>query len=130
MTYSAERREEIIAKVIDGLSQGMPLTLICDEDGMPCDRSIRDWADEDPELSSAIARAREAGFDRIAREGLAIVDDKTEDPASRRVRADYRLKLLAKWDPKRYGDKITHGNDPDNPLPAAVINVGFRDAGS
>ena len=38
--------------------------------------------------------------------GLEIADDREEDPASRRVRIETRLKLLAKWDPKRYGDRL------------------------
>jgi hypothetical protein len=32
-------------------------------------------------------------------------------------RNDLKLKL-AKWDPKRYGDRQLLGSDPDNPLPA------------
>lgn len=115
--YTADERATAIAKVLEGLRAGTPLTIICDEDGMPHDNRIRVWADEDPTLAGDIARAREAGFDAIAKKGLDIVDDLTEDPASRRVRSDYRLKLLAKWDPKRYGDKTLHGSDPDNPLP-------------
>lgn len=119
--YTADERATAIAKVLEGLRAGTPLTIICDEDGMPHDNRIRVWADEDSTLAGDIARAREAGFDAIAKKGLDIVDDLTEDPASRRVRSDYRLKLLAKWDPKRYGDKTLHGSDPDNPLP-----TGFR----
>ena len=35
---------------------------------------------------------------------LTIADNTEEDPASRRVRVETRLKLLAKWCPRRYGD--------------------------
>jgi hypothetical protein len=123
--YSPEQRAIICDRVIVGLSKGTPLTVLCREEGMPCDDTVRNWADEDAALARDIARAREAGFDAIAMDGLKIADDVTEDPASRRVRTDYRLKLLAKWDPKRYGDKQLIGSDPDNPLPAAVM-VTFR----
>jgi hypothetical protein len=68
------------------------------------------WMDEDAGIASAIARAREEGFDAIADDCLAIADDRTDEPASRRVRVETRLKLLAKWDPKRYGEMIKHGN--------------------
>ena len=85
---------------------------------MPCDDTIRNWQDADAAFARAIARAREAGFDQIAMDALAIADDKEDDPASRRVRTDVRLKLLAKWDPKRYGDRQLVGSDPDNPLPS------------
>lgn len=126
--YTQEQRTMAIAAVLAGLRQGTPLTVICDADGMPCDDTIRNWADGDEKLARDIARAREAGFDHIAMDGLKIVDDKEEDPASRRVRADYRLKLLAKWDPKRYGDKTLVGSDPENPLPAGfTVNLVKRD---
>ena len=116
-TYTPEQREAAITAVLKGLRAGTPLTVICSADGMPDDDTVRRWAESDSELAGDIARAREVGFDAIAMDGLRIVDDVDEDPASRRVRADYRLKLLAKWDPKRYGEKQLIGSDPENPLP-------------
>lgn len=121
MAYTPEQRAVAIQAVVAGLRAGTPLTVICSADGMPNDDTVRDWAERDPELSRAIARAREVGHDAIAMDGMRIVDDVSEDPASRRVRADYRLKLLAKWDPKRYGDKVTHAGDPDAPLQLNMI---------
>ena len=38
----------------------------------------------------------------------------------RKLQIETRLKLLAKWDPKRYGERTTLAGDPDNPL--TVIN--------
>lgn len=134
-SYSLEEREAAIAKVIAGLREGTPLTVICSEEGMPCDDTVRNWADGDAELARAIARARETGFDKIALDALAIADETAHDtkigkdgqetPDSEwisrsRLRVETRLKLLAKWDPKRYGDKQLVGSDPDNPLPAGV----------
>ena len=128
-TYSKAEREMAIAKVIEGLSKGTPLTIICREPGMPTDWTIRQWADADPELANDIARARETGFDAIAVEALGIIDQEPEmaltEGGSRRdagyvawqkARVETRLKLLAKWDPKRYGDRTTIGGDPENPL--------------
>lgn len=124
MTYAVEQRAAIIERVVEGLSKGTPLAVICREDGMPCDDTVRSWADGDAGLSRAIARAREAGHDTIAQDCLAIADNIDEDPASRRVRVDTRMKLLAKWDPKRYGDKTLVGSDPENPLPAGfTVNL-------
>lgn len=130
MTYPAEERVAIIQRVVEGLSKGTPLAVICREDGMPCDDTVRSWADGDAALSRAIARAREAGHDTIAQDCLAIADNIEEDPASRRVRVDTRMKLLAKWDPKRYGDKTLVGSDPENPLPAGfTVNLVKANAG-
>jgi hypothetical protein len=102
------RTPDIDEAIIAGIAEGIPLAEICRRDGMPHRSSVYDWIEEDEEFARRIARARQLGFDAIAEDGLKIVDDLTEDPASRRVRADYRLKLLAKWDPKRYGDRVGH----------------------
>ena len=72
------------------------------------------------------ARAREMGHDFIAEEILAIADDGANDWMDKydkygelagyqlngehvqrsKLRIDARLKLLAKWNPKKYGDKL------------------------
>ena len=106
-TFTPKVGAEIVAR----LSKGEPLTVICRDEGMPCDDTVRAWADADPAFARDIARAREVGFDTIALDALAISDDRSDDPASRRVRVETRLKLLAKWDPKRYGDKVQIGGD-------------------
>jgi hypothetical protein len=143
--YSAEQRAAAIDTVIAGLKKGTPLTVLCSADGMPCDDTVRIWADSDPELARAIARAREAGWDAIAVEALAIADETAQDtvkgaegremPNSEwitrsRLRVDTRLKLLAKWDPKRYGDKQLLGSDPDNPLPQSFTVNLVKPAGA
>jgi len=89
-------------------------------------------------LSAAIARAREAGYDAMAEECLIIantphvgvkevrsVDHRgnetvalsTEDMLGhRKLQIETRLKLLAKWDPKRFGDKVQLSGDAENPI--------------
>lgn len=119
-TYSVAERARITKAVVAGLRNGTPLTVLCDEDGMPCDDTIRTWADGDPELAREIARARDVGFDHIAHGCIAIADDKGEDPSSRKLRIWTRLELLKRWDPKRYGDRQLVGSDPDNPLPTGI----------
>lgn len=108
-TYNAKDAAEIAER----LSKGEPLTHICRDNWLPCDDTVRAWASENPEFGRAIARAREAGFDAIAHDALTIADDKTGDHNRDRLRVDTRLKLLAKWDPKRYGDKIDHSVQGD-----------------
>ncbi len=88
---------------------------------MPNWQTVYRWKAENADLSNRIARAREAGFDAIAEECLEIADETAFDtiigdngdrPNSEwitrsKLRVETRLKLLAKWDPKRYGDKTT-----------------------
>ncbi|MBF9150894.1 hypothetical protein [Novosphingobium jiangmenense] len=106
MSRPTKRTREIEQTVLEGLRLGTPLAQLCRQEGMPSDETWRNWCKADAELSKAYADARDAGFDTIAAEVLTIIDTRDEDPASRRVRAEYRLKLLAKWDPKRYGDRV------------------------
>jgi hypothetical protein len=114
MTYTADERAAAIEKALHGLREGIPLTVICSEDGMPCDDTIRAWGQESEEVGRAIARARDTGFDTLAMEAQAIQDEEparmaTEygtrvDPAAvahQKNRFEAKLKLLATWDPKR-----------------------------
>lgn len=109
------RTPELVDTICARLSVGDPLRQICRDEGV--DYSIiYDWRKQDSELDQRIARARDQGFDAIADNCLEIADDKEEDAQSRRVRVDTRLKLLAKWSPKKYGDAVTLRGDAENPL--------------
>jgi hypothetical protein len=115
--------EAILTEICDKLSEGTPLAQICRDPGMPAWRTVYDWMDKDENVSAAIARAREVGHDAIAEEALQIADTPvegirtkvgkdgtevtTEDMLGhRKLQIETRLKLLAKWNPKKYGDKL------------------------
>lgn len=123
MPFPSKRSPELEAAIIDRLSRGEPLAQICRDEGMPTPNGFRDWTKSDETLAIAYARAREDGFDQIAAEALLIADTqemgeivtiegdketiKREDMLGhRKLKIETRLKLLAKWDPKRFGDKI------------------------
>jgi hypothetical protein len=118
------RTQAVERRIIEGLSAGIPLTVICQPDNMPGVVTVYDWMKADPDLSEHIARARNAGWDAIALQALTIADtpqegiehtDTPEGPrikrgdmlGHRKLQVETRLKLLAKWDPKRYGERIT-----------------------
>lgn len=120
---------ELLASICDRLSKGEPLAAICRGEGMPCDDTVRNWMDADAEVSRAIARAREAGEEWLAAECLQIADtpevgaetttkaDGTVETREgdmlghRKLRIDTRLKLLAKWNPRKWGDRQTIEHD-------------------
>lgn len=123
--YGRELAEEIIQR----LSEGEPLRQICRDQHMPEWRTIYHWMERDPELTAAIARARELGQDAIAEDILREIQDEPERILSEgggridsgyvqliRARADIKLKLLAKWNPKKYGDRTTLAGDAENPV--------------
>jgi hypothetical protein len=87
---------------------------------MPHPNSVRAWMKDRPEFSNAITQAREAGFDALAAECLTIADDTSGDVIDSdygprvdsgriqraKLKIETRLKLLSKWYPQKYGDKI------------------------
>lgn len=127
-------RSDIAEEIIERLSLGEPLADICRDSRMPAVRTVSDWKRDHPEFSADFARAREEGADAIAADCLRIADDTALDTeitenggikpnsewiARSRLRVETRLKLLAKWFPKTYGEKIdvTTGNESLNLTP-------------
>lgn len=108
-----ERQKDYICSQI---SIGRTLREVCREPGMASFVAVYDWIAKDKEFALRFARARDIGADAIASDALEIMDAEPErddkgklDPAAvawQKNRAELRLKLLAKWNPKLYGEKI------------------------
>ena len=121
---------EIARIICEQLSEGIPLRQICrDNDGFPAWRTVYDWMGRDDALSASIARARDIGYDALAEECLHIADTPTlfervtetidpktkekvravvrgDDVNARKLQIETRLKLLAKFHPTKYGDRV------------------------
>lgn len=123
--------DEIAQEICERLATGEPLAQICRDEGMPHTTTVYDWRTANEDFALRFARAREDGFDQIAMDALDIADDNRSDTIKRqdgsqgpdsewisrsRLRVETRLKLLAKWDPKRYGERVTHAGDADAPV--------------
>jgi hypothetical protein len=106
----SKRTPEVEERIIEGLTDGVPLRVLCRQDDMPSWRTVYDWINADPSLASRVAYARDLGFEAIAEDILDIADDTpaiSEHVQRSKMRIDTRLKLLACWSPKRYGNKQT-----------------------
>lgn len=107
---------------------------------MPAVRTVNSWRAINEVFSADIARARDDGYEAIAADCLAIADETGSDtkygkngeaiPDSEwisrsRLRVETRLKLLAKWDPRRYGDKvgIEHSGSQSHTVSLAGLSV-------
>lgn len=125
MPRVTKRTEAVTDEILRRLSEGETLNGICrSDDKFPHPSVFRDWCDADESLAIAYARAREEGFDAIAEETLSIADATENDTvrtehgerpnnewiSRSKLRVETRLKLLAKWDPKRYGELVKVGN--------------------
>lgn len=97
---------ELVAEICERLAKGEPLARICDDERMPAFNTVWRWENEDDEFRNLSARARDVGTHYMADDCLKISDDTTLDPQDKRIRIDTRLRLIGKWNAKKYGDKI------------------------
>lgn len=111
----------IVATICEELAKGRGLATICREfPGMPDPSTVWDWEKQSPEISQAIARARAIGEHTILEEIVPIADDVSGDHitdsegrtvvnneaiARSKLRVWTRLQLLAKLNPKRWGEQ-------------------------
>jgi len=118
--YSDDLVREILMRIADG--ETYESIRRSDPDKFPHASALGDWLNASPALAVAHARAREFMADAIAEETLRIVDAEPERLEDRRIdagsvqwakmRAEQRMKLLAKWAPEKYGEKLLHaGHD-------------------
>lgn len=113
----------VVDTILEKIRQGESLASICKPDNMPAASTFRLWVAEDIDnLSARSARAYEVGYDAIADQCVEIADEEPDihpitgakDSASvqhKRLRIDTRLRLLGKWSPKKYGDKLELGGE-------------------
>lgn len=122
--------------IIEWISQGQTLRQWCRDNGLHYS-TVYLWMEKDEEFAQRFARARDIGHDCIADECLEIVDTPPErilteqgdkvDPgyvAWMKARSEERRKLLAKWNPTKYGDKIDVTSKGDKVGLAINIDLG------
>jgi len=138
--------DELLERISERLSAGEPLAVICREDGMPSARTIRAWIVENAHVSAAIAHAREEGEEWLAAECLMIADTplvgieekheldkegnliltetkKGDMLAHRKLQIETRLKLLAKWNPRKWGEKQEISGPDGTPFMVKILNL-------
>ncbi len=127
---------QLVAEIFARISTGEPLLQICRDENMPTRQAVYDWVWRDESVALQFARAREQGCDAMAEEALVIANTPftglkkvyssggdttvtvTEEDmlGHRKLQIETRLKLLACWNPKKYGTNVQMGGDPGNPL--------------
>lgn len=125
--------------ICERLAEGMTLTAICRMPDVPVTASavIQKVLGEpaDGPFATQYARAREAGYHRMADDVIDVADDglndtyETEDGrevtntdviARSKLRVDTRKWLLSKALPKIYGDKLELGGKDGGPVQAVI----------
>jgi hypothetical protein len=113
--------QDIANQVVAWIAEGKTLRAFCRQEGKPAYTTIYAWMKKDADFAERIARARDSGHDSIADECLEIIDT-AKDANLGKAQVWTRLQLLAKWNPKKYGDKVDMnlGGQTDNPIKAAI----------
>ena len=117
---------EIAAEFLQRLESGETKEDICRSEHMPSSRAISDWTiagkvKSVPEQFAAdFARAREIGEDAIANRLRAVASGgvgSSGDVQRDKLIIYTDLKLLAVWNPKRYGERqILQGDSTADPI--------------
>lgn len=135
--YTPELGDLICERLMDGES----LRSICSDQGMPTKTTVFRWLQADEAFRDLYTRAREEQAEAMADEIVGIADEvcttvrtdkhgtKDDDGdgntevifdatavARNRLRVDARKWVAAKLKPRKYGDRIQHSNDPENPI--------------
>lgn len=132
--------DDYLPEIHAWIESGKTLRTYCRQDGKPSYGTVYDWFEADAVQTSLFARARDLGEAQISQECLEIADTtqvgeiittkpdgsqevKTADMIEhRKLRIDTRLKLLAKWNPRKYGDKLAHtGPDGEEPVKLVIV---------
>lgn len=124
---ATKKTPELIEQVLSRIALGETMTAITKSLDFSTD-IWANWMKADPNLATAYYDARSIGADAIADDILTIVDTVplgAVDVAKARLRADVRLRLLAKWQPDKYGDKVDvrHQGHDGGAVQVAYANV-------
>lgn len=127
-TFNQEDAETIY----ECLAEGNSLLSICEAMGISY-TTARRWEDDHPEHAAKSARARGLGCHFLAEQCLQIADTPVEGVetvtkadggieerrgdmlAHRKLQIDTRMRLIGKWAPKIYGEKLALGGADDLP---------------
>lgn len=137
--------QETADAIVEWIAEGKPLREFCRQESTPAWRTVYDWLSTHEDFSARFARARDMGADAIAEDALQIADTPMEGVRTetdedgtkevredmlghRRLQVDTRLKLLAKWHPKKYGEKISTELTGANGGPVIVRALPLDDA--
>ena len=121
--YAPEEKKEWSEKIL-ALVRRKSLRKACEEVGFALS-TFEDWVDADESLSVQYLRARKMRAETLFEEALDIQDETPANviqlgeegkPSSSRVdpahvawqnhRANLRMRMIAKMDPKRFGDRV------------------------
>jgi hypothetical protein len=98
--------KELFDRICERMAEGESLRAICKGKDMPNKRTVLRWIDKDEALAAQYSEAQNMRAEHYFDEIIDIADSKA-DPQKTRVQIDARKWVLARMNPKKYGDKFT-----------------------
>lgn len=101
-TYTPELGERILERI----SCGESLVTICQDKDMPGRTTVMRWVNQDPVFRDNYCAATRDRMHSYAEQIVEIADDPEIDPNVARVRIYARQWVMARLDPRKWGDKV------------------------
>lgn len=127
--------QELAAEMLIRITEGESLRSIVKDANMPGQATVYEWLLAKPDFAEQYAYARDQQADTLADEIIAIADETPDlDPIYskdgelieiklhsayiqwQKNRVDARKWVASKLKPKKYGERVTHAGDAENPL--------------
>ena len=114
MAYSKEKIDSIFSEILTDIENGLSLRSSLKNENRPNSETFYKWLDSSEDKAKRYARAAEKRADAIFEEIKEIADHSEEDHTPftgsnviqrDRLKIDARKWMLAKMNPKKYGDK-------------------------
>ena len=99
-------QQKLADEICQRLAQGEPYVKICQDAHMPDFSTIWRWEQSNPDFGRQAEVALEHGSHFLAHDCLRIAVDDEIDPRHKKIMIDTRIRLIGKWNAKRYGEKL------------------------
>lgn len=119
--------QALFDRICERMAEGESLRAICKGKDMPAKRTVLRWVAADEKLAAQYAEAQQMRAEHYFDEIIDIADSKS-DPQKTRVQIDARKWVLARMNPKKYGDKFTQEltGDGGGPLVVEIVRHGDK----
>lgn len=121
--------QALFDRICERIAEGESLRAICKTKDYPAKRTVLRWVAADEALQKQYAEAQVMRAEHYFDEIIDIAD-KGADPAKTRVQVDARKWVLARMNPKKYGDRVLneHMGEDGGPLVVQIVRHGDADA--
>jgi hypothetical protein len=112
--------QQVFDRICERMAEGESLRSICKTKDYPTKRTFLRWIADDETLAAQYAEAQRLRAEHYFDEIIDIAD-KGSDPAQTRVQIDARKWVLARMNPRKYGDRVVNEHTGEGGGPVQVV---------